>query len=164
MARGLKDGEQNGREVYSDIIDHPHWQSPVRPHMSLYNRAAQFSAFDALAGYTDMVKEEQRPVDRHPEPDETHLEILNQKLALIADAIAGGHKPTMTITYFIPDEVKDGGKYESVTAEIKKIDPVLRKIMLTKNEGYGRMNYTIDMDTVLNIQGELVDALDETVW
>ena len=62
MTKGLKNGEPNGREVYPDIIDHPHWQSPTRPHMSLYDRAAQFAPFDALSGYMDMVREEQRLV------------------------------------------------------------------------------------------------------
>ena len=77
MAKGLKDGEPNGRDVYADIIDHPHWQSPTRPHMSLYDRAAQFSAFDALAGYTDMVREEQRLTDEQIELDDAGLEKLN---------------------------------------------------------------------------------------
>ena len=45
MSRGIKDQKEDAREVYADIIDHPHWQSPTRPHMSLYDRAAQFSPF-----------------------------------------------------------------------------------------------------------------------
>ena len=36
---------------YSDIIDHEHYQSKTRPHMSMLNRAAQFSPFAALVGF-----------------------------------------------------------------------------------------------------------------
>ena len=42
---------------YSDIIDHPHYQSKTRPHMSMYDRAAQFSPFAALTGYEESVEE-----------------------------------------------------------------------------------------------------------
>ena len=131
--------------------------------MSLYDRAAQFSAFDALAGYTDMVKEEQRLTDTQVQLEEHELERLNQKLSLISDVIADGHKPTVTITYFVPDERKDGGRYDSVTEEIKKIDPIKRRIVLTKAVGRGGVNATIDIDKVVNITGELVDYIDETI-
>ena len=33
---------------YDDIINLPHHQSDRRPHMSLYDRAAQFAPFSAL--------------------------------------------------------------------------------------------------------------------
>lgn len=36
---------------YSDIIDHPHYVSKIRPQMSELERAAQFSPFAALTGY-----------------------------------------------------------------------------------------------------------------
>ena len=42
---------------YSNIINHPHYQSTTRPHMPLLNRAAQFAAFAALSGYGEMVDE-----------------------------------------------------------------------------------------------------------
>ena len=41
---------------YSDIIDLPHHQSVRRPHMTNYNRAAQFAPFSALVGYEEMVQ------------------------------------------------------------------------------------------------------------
>ena len=42
---------------YSDIIDHPHYQSNKRPHMSMLDRAAQFSPFAALTGYEEQVED-----------------------------------------------------------------------------------------------------------
>lgn len=47
-------------KTYADIISLPHRQSPDRPHMSLYDRAAQFGSYKALTGYEDMVADEAR--------------------------------------------------------------------------------------------------------
>lgn len=163
MSKGLKDGERNGREVYPDIIDHPHWQSPVRPHMSLYDRAAQFSAFDALAGYSDMIREEQRITDEQVHPEGYELEVLNQKLSLIADALRVGRHPELSFTVFVPDENKAGGRYETVFGSVKKIDPVSRKVILTSTgaEDRGSMNRIIVMDRIIAIHGEQVDFPDD---
>lgn len=164
MTKGLKEGEPNGRDVYPDIIDHPHWQSPTRPHMSLYDRAAQFSAFDALAGYTDMVREEQRITDAQTELSESALEVLNQKLNLIAYVIMDGNHPTLSFTVFVPDERKAGGAYIEITDAVKKVDSAQRKVVLMTTEGRGRMNKTIDFDKITAIKGELVDYLDDEVY
>lgn len=129
--------------------------------MSLYDRAAQFSSFDALAGYSDMVKEEQRVTDSQIELGETELERLNQKLGLIADVIADGTHPTVSITYFVPDDHKSGGSYVEVTDAVKKIDTVYRKVVLMCTEGRGRLNKTIDFDKITRISGDLVDYMDD---
>jgi len=163
MTKGLKEGEPNGRDVYPDIIDHPHHQSPTRLHMSLYDRAAQFSAFDALAGYTDMVAEEQRATSSQIDLSESALESLNQKLNLIADVIADGHTPTLTFTVFKPDERKAGGAYVEVKDSVKKVDTVARKVVLMSTEGRGGLNRAIDFDKIISISGELVDYLDDVI-
>jgi hypothetical protein len=163
MSKGLKDGERNGRDVYPDIIDHPHWQSPVRPHMSLYDRAAQFSSFDALAGYSDMIREEQRITDEQVHPEEYELEVLNQKLTLIADALRSGRHPELSFSVFVPDEHKAGGRYETVFGSVKKIDPVARKMILTSTgaEDRGSTNRIIAMDRIIAIHGEQVNFPDD---
>ena len=157
MTGGLKEGEPNGRDVYADIIDHPHWQSPARPHMSLYDRAAQFSAFDALAGYSDMVEEEQRLTDTQVDPGEFGLEVLNQKLNRINNLIRDGEKPEVSITFFVKDPVKDGGSYETITEKVKKIDSIRRKVVLMRAEGQSGMNMEIDISSILEITGDPVD-------
>ena len=161
MTKGLKGSKPNGRDVYPDIIDHPHWQSPTRPHMSLYDRAAQFSSFDALAGYSDMVQEEERMTGAQLQLEEYEKECLNQKLNLIHDAIETGERPLLTITYFVPDERKAGGKYLTVTEEIKKIDPVFHKVVLARTEGAGMLNVEIDIDRIIDIRGSTVEYIDE---
>ena len=42
---------------YDDIINLPHHVSQRHPRMSMYNRAAQFSPFAALAGYEKAIEE-----------------------------------------------------------------------------------------------------------
>ena len=45
---------------YDDIIHLPHHQSQKRPHMSLYDRAAQFAPFAALTGHEAAIEETAR--------------------------------------------------------------------------------------------------------
>ncbi|MCC8139723.1 MAG: hypothetical protein LIO67_05415 [Lachnospiraceae bacterium] len=42
---------------YQDILDLPHHVSRTRPHMSMHDRATQFSPFAALTGYDAVLKE-----------------------------------------------------------------------------------------------------------
>lgn len=51
---------QDDKHLYDDIIDMPHHVSKKHPHMSLLDRAAQFSPFAALDGYEDVIKETAR--------------------------------------------------------------------------------------------------------
>ena len=54
---------QDARTDYSDIFDRPRWLSPVHPHMSLHDRAAQFMPFAALTGYDNMIAEETKRIN-----------------------------------------------------------------------------------------------------
>ena len=156
MTKGLKEGELSGREAYPDIIDLPHWQSPTRPHMSLYDRAAQFSSYKALSGYEDMVAEEARLTEDKISLEDFELEFLNQKLQLIADS----HHPTVTFTVFVPDQTKAGGSYVEITDSVKRVDMAAQKIVLMSARESG-MNNTIDFDKIAGIHGDLVDYLDD---
>ena len=149
----MKNGnnEPDPRVVYADIIDLPHHQSAVRPHMSLYDRAAQFSPFAALSGYEDMVDEEARLVDNRIEPGEEDVEQLERALAAIRDEIGSGSRPAVTVTYFIPDPLKPGGRYETITETVKRIDSVSRTLVLEKKTGRAGMNMEIRFDDILEI-------------
>lgn len=161
MAQGIKGKEPSGREMYPDIYNLPHWTSPTRQRMSLYDRSAQFASYKALSGYEDMVAEEARLTDAKVELEEYELENLNQKLNLIADVIADGTQPTVTITYFVPDERKAGGEYRTVTETIKRVDTAMRRVVLTSTRESGLHN-TIDFDRISAISGELVDYMDDS--
>ena len=145
--------EPNARIIYADIIDLPHHQSTKRPHMSLYNRAAQFAPFAALSGYDDMIAEEARLTDSMIEAD---LEKLNMKLQLISHETDKKKHPTITLTVFVPDKYKDGGEYITVTGEVKKIDPVAQAVVL-------RNRAPIQIANIYDIQGELFEGLDAEV-
>ena len=148
--------QKNGKEpdpriVYADIINLPHHQSTSRPHMSLYDRAAQFSSYKALTGYEDMVAEEARLTDDEMVLEEYEHSRLDQKLSLAAEAIRKGEHPTLTLTVFIPDASKSGGRYAQITDTIRRIDYAARKIILASTEGRGQQYKTIDFDRIRDI-------------
>ena len=147
----------NPRVVYADIISHPHHVSDHHPQMSLYDRAAQFAPFAALPGYDDMIAEEARPVARRIELSEEEQEQLNQKLNLISDAIAAGTKPVVSITFFVPDLLKDGGRYEMVTEKIRRVDPHGQVVILDRKTGIAGSYESLRMADILEIHGTLVD-------
>ena len=150
------------RVVYADIFNLPHWRSPSRTPMSEYERAAQFSSFNALEGYEDMVGEEARIVGEQEQLTETEMEILNQKINLIADVLEDGHHPILTFTYFLNDRMKQGGSYVTMTERVRKIDAVNRKIVLYKTVGTSHRYMELDMDKIKDISGDLVSHISES--
>ena len=160
MTKGIKSNEPDARVVYADIIRLPHWQSPTRTPMSAYERAAQFSSFNALEGYEDMVGEEARVVDTQEELTETEMEILNQKINLIADVIEDGHHPILTFTYFLNDSMKQGGSYVTMTERVRKIDAIGKKIQLFRTVGANKSYMELEMDKIKDISGELVNYIE----
>jgi hypothetical protein len=160
MSKGITEKEPDPRIVYADIINLPYHKSDKYPHMSLYDRSAQFSSYKALSGYEDMVAEEARIVGERIVLEGHELDLLNQKLELIADVIRDGHIPELSITYFVPDEKKEGGKYVTVTGKIKKVDSAFGQIHL--DSGNRKVSgRKIDIDKILTITGDLVDYLDD---
>ncbi|MBR5421856.1 MAG: hypothetical protein IK115_11985 [Lachnospiraceae bacterium] len=115
-------------DTYSDIIDHPHYQSKTRPHMSMSGRAAQFAPFAALSGYGDAVRETERETDPRVELDESELALLNDKLQYLY--LCRADHPRVTIRYFVKDRSKDGGSYESITGTVKNIDAVFCYVVM----------------------------------
>ena len=113
--------------------------------MSMLDRAAQFSSFAALTGHSEAIKEEARLVDNKIELNEQQVFELNTKLNLICDNIYS--KPEVMVTYFIPDEKKQGGKYVTTYCGIKTIDLVERVMKTTEND------ITINIDDILEITG-----------
>lgn len=133
----------NTTNSYDDIIDHPHHVSTQHPRMSMTDRAAQFSPFAALTGYGDVIKETARVTDRKPELSESEKTELDYKLQMVCDY--PGEKPTVSITYFVPDLKKAGGSYHTISGQIKKIDDYKKQVVLLDKS-------TIDIDCILEIQ------------
>ena len=93
-------------ERYSDIIDHPHHQSLRRPHMTNYNRAAQFAPFSALVGYENLVKDAADILssDKKVILSEDQKDILDQKLLRLSTQI--NDKPEIQVLYFNKFSIK----------------------------------------------------------
>ena len=154
MAKDITEKEPDPREIYADIIDHPHWVSPKHPQMSLYDRAAQFAPFAALTGYEDMIGEEARLVDNRIELSEEELEELNRKLDQISEAISQGNKPEASVTFFVPDPLKPGGTYETTTDKICRVDPVSSIIQLDRKVTAAGSYMEIRIEDILDIRDE----------
>ena len=87
------------KNPYADIIHLPHHKAKNRPHMSMYDRAAQFSPFAALTGFEGVIAETGRLTDRKIELSESEKVLLDQKLTLIDDVIRDKHNPEITVVY-----------------------------------------------------------------
>jgi len=150
---------ENGKTKYADIFNLPHHQSTTRKHMSLYDRAAQFAPFAALSGYDDMVTEEARHTDREIELSENEIEIVNSVIAIINTVIENGGHPTVTVTYFKPDPHKSGGRYETMTAILKRIDTIDKRLVFYGSDDIYDKRVTpisipIERILVINLQGK----------
>ena len=133
---------------YEDIINLPHHTSKKHPRMSLEARSAQFAPFAALTGYDEVLIETARLTNERIEIDETIKVIIDSKLQIIKEHIK--EMPLITFMYFVPDLKKDGGKYVTVTGNVKKIDEYRNGIVLeNKTE--------IPIDEIIDINGDIVN-------
>lgn len=121
----------NDEHKYDDIINLEHHVSKTHKQMSIEERSAQFAPFAALTGYEDEVKETERITERMIEITEDIRSILDEKIHLIQNKIV--EQPEVTITYFIADSNKQGGKYQTINGKVKKIDDYKKRIILTNN-------------------------------
>ena len=128
---------------YDDIINLPHHVSPTRPQMSMIDRAAQFSPFQALSGYEDAILETGRLTDARAELTEDELDALNAKYQLLMDTI--GTEVEVSITYFKQDDRKAGGAYLTERDVVKKVDTYNRRILM-RNGTYIPMDDIFDID------------------
>ena len=125
---------------YDDIIDLPRPKSKHEP-MPMSDRAAQFSPFAALTGYGDAIDETARLTDHRielSEEERTELDYKQQYLSTL-------DSPTVTVTYFVPDERKSVGAYVTHTGALKRIDEVERAMVFADGT-------RVDMDEVVGIE------------
>ncbi len=131
---------------YDDIIDLPRHVSKNHRPMSNADRAAQFLPFAALTGYDDAIRETARLTDQRIELSESELTELNDQFQRIAGQIR--QQPEVTVTYFVEDEKKTGGRYETRTLQIRRIDPV-RRVLIGKDRTVIAMDDIIEIHSVL---------------
>ena len=122
-----------GRGGYEDIIHRKHPVSASHPQMPITDRAAQFSPFAALVGFGDAVGEAGRLTEARRELEEDAREGLDRKLKGLLQEAGGCQE--LAITYFQPDDKKDGGAYFKIYGKVKKVDAYGRMLLLADGTG-----------------------------
>ena len=90
-----------------------------------------------------------RYVQCHPTA-ESHM--INAKLAVIQYHIK--EQPNITVTYFIPDDKKAGGRYTTVSGNVRMLDDTGHQIIMADGTN-------IPIDDVRFIEGSLFDAYEQ---
>lgn len=136
----------NNPHRYDDMLYLPHHQSVKRPHMSMRDRAAQFSPFAALTGHEAAIAETARLTDKRLTLDEDAKIDLDEKLQFIQENL--DYSPVVSITYFVPDEKKEGGAYLTMTGVVRRIDPVTKSVIFTDRR-------SIQIEDIYAVGGEI---------
>lgn len=129
---------------YDDIIHLPHHVSKTRKPMPLINRAAQFAPFAALTGHDEAIAEAARQTMPKAILSSDEQKELSARLAYALENLA--EKSRLTIVCFVPDDVKAGGRYATITGVIKKCDEYERTITLEDGT-------VLQVDNILAIDG-----------
>ena len=114
---------------YDDIIALPHPEPRTHPRMSLHDRAAQFSPFAALTGHSAAIAETGRLTDSRITLDESEMARVDAALQRLRELLP--QEPVASITYFVPDERKAGGSYQTITGTARRIDTANGVLLLT---------------------------------
>lgn len=131
---------------YDDIINLPRPVSRNHRPMPRESRAAQFAPFAALTGYDDSVKEEARLTGERIELTDEQIDRLNLKTAFLTERIK--ERPSIKVTYFLPDEKKDGGRYVSAEGEVSHIEEVEGLLIFSDKR-------KIPLHEIIDIEGEI---------
>lgn len=115
------------KDKYSKIINLPNHRSKRYPHMSVKNRCAQFSAFEALDEYGDEILEASRLTNPKKILNNDDNALLNKKVMYIMNNIK--NCPDVSVRYFAEDERKTGGKYLCHFGKIRRIDLYEKEII-----------------------------------
>lgn len=130
---------------YEDLLHLPHHTSTTRPPMSMRDRAAQFSPFAALTGYEAAVEETARLTEDETVLTEEMKLQINDRLLWLRERLSD--PPTVTLTYFVPDQRKSGGETVKEQGRITHIDEYERTVTLSDHR-------IIPIDRIRNIEGK----------
>ncbi len=150
---------ESEKHPYEDILHLLYNKSKNRPHMSLYDRAAQFSAFAALSGFDGVIAETGRLTCRREELSEGEKQKIDRKLARLDAAIRGGSPPSVTVVFFVQDPSKEGGAYLEHSGKVKRMDAVERTIVFFAANGRSN-GKKVPIDDIFALYGDAVDETD----
>lgn len=143
--------DNKDKHRYDDIMNLEHHVSTDHEHMSIFDRAAQFSPFAALTGYDGAIKETARMTDYKIELDEAAKSILDEKLRIVQEQLS--RQQEVEFVFFRPDELKTGGAYISLRGIVRKIDKYERVVVMQDGT-------RIPVEEIADITGEMFQTLD----
>lgn len=144
--------DKKNKYPYDDIIHLQHPVSGTHEHMSVHDRAAQFSPFAALTGFDGAIQETARITVQKIELDETEKAILDEKLRIIQEQLS--RQQEVEFLFFRPDELKTGGEYISVRGTVNKIHEYDRVVVMQDG-------IRIPIDEIVDITGEIFQITDD---
>jgi len=130
---------------YDDIKYYNYAGSETHAHMSMRDRAAQFSPFAALTGFEEIIDESARLTDEMNEITQDKRSQIDSVIKTVSENLR--RKPRMRIEYFIPDPRKAGGKYVTVIKNIVKIDEIEGRLIASDGS-------SVDIDSIWDIDFE----------
>lgn len=136
-----------------DLIHYDYHGSTTHKHMDIKDRAAQFAPFAALVGYDQMIDESNRYTDGTTILADDKANALDHIISLLIACI--DTQPSVTITHFIHDPYKDGGRYETLNGQLQKIDTDRGCMIMVDGT-------TIDLSTIIDIQSDDLFKLMES--
>ncbi len=137
---------------YEDIVDFSHPISKIYRPMTLADRAVQFNPFAALTGYDDEIREAIRFTSEKILLAEDEKQALDKKLQVLLLRIH--EKPDVEVVYFVADEKKSGGSYQTVQGTLKKIDTFHPALILHDDT-------RIEVQDILRLESRIFDDLSE---
>lgn len=137
---------------YDDILHLPHPTSAKHPRMPIGDRAAIFSPFAALTGHSAAIAETARLTEQKIQLDEDRRSELDEKQRMLEEVIA--RQPEVTVTWFRPDDKKDGGSYVTTTGNLKRTDGVERVMVMTDGTW-------IPLDDIIELESEWFQKLPQ---
>lgn len=129
---GIKPDQIPDFTSFDDLLDLPHHVSLVHPPMTREERAAQFSAFRALTGHEQAIRETARLTDRPPELGEGDAARLNAQLQILQAHLR--ERPAVAVTWFQPDGKKAGGRCRTTSGTLRRIDLAEGDLLLHSGE------------------------------
>ena len=131
---------------YDDMIGLGHHISKTHPPMARIKRAAQFASFDALTGFGAAIHEAGRETEEKLELSEDEIDMINARLAVIEQHIK--EQPNIAVTYFLSDDKKAGGRYVTVSGNVRMLDGIEHAIIMADRT-------KIPIEDVRYIEGDL---------
>lgn len=132
---------------YSDIIHLPYC-GKKKGGLSMYQRAAQFAPFAALTGHGAAIRETARLTYSQIELGDDNNDILDRRLAIVREHLK--EMAAISVTFFLPDERKSGGSYNTYMGHIKDIDDYEQCLIMSDGK-------KIPLPHIVNIESKLFD-------